>query len=487
MTYKGDDATYKGYTFSCEPNVDMNDYLSSVEEGSTLSIYDWRRQNVDNLIENLSILIRNYNKTSKIKCAFGISPSSHWAPSIESCPVGSERGADGGEDSSCNGYYSYSDLYADTRKWVLEEWIDYILPQNYTYLGSSQSGVPTGTYNKTVAWWSNVVSTTNVKLYMGTAAYQLSSWNTSKLVDFRELYYQMKWNQYKNYNVSGYVMFRYESLLSGTGLKAINYVNSTLWKKDALTPIYDTYTYEHLEENAKIIQIYKHSDTTYSVTFSAVEGAKAYGIFEDDNLIARSLRQEELYFTADSTHTYYLVTYGQDNKIAEKTELIDLACAYTNQAPSFISTPTIDKEYLLGSHITLSFEVNDPENDALTYSLYCYEGNTCYKLVENKTIENNTITYDYECFYTEASNLYFEVIIKDETHEITYKSTSFDLVKQLTSPDEPSDDIVIDDKEENQTPVKAKKCGKKDASIIMLTIFNALSIFTIYYIYRKEK
>ena len=26
-----------------------------------------------------------------------------------------------------NNYYSYSDLYADTRKWVKENWIDYIL------------------------------------------------------------------------------------------------------------------------------------------------------------------------------------------------------------------------------------------------------------------------------------------------------------------------------------------------------------------------
>ena len=138
-SYKGTNADYKNITFSTQPDIDYADYKSYLNDGGTLSIYDFRRDNVNRLIKTLSDTIRELNKTDDYICAFGISPAARWAPSIESCPAGSPRAAEGGEAGSCNNYYSYSDLYADTRKWVLEDWIDYILPQAYTYLGTSTS------------------------------------------------------------------------------------------------------------------------------------------------------------------------------------------------------------------------------------------------------------------------------------------------------------------------------------------------------------
>lgn len=89
----GSNSDFKGLTFSTESIIDYQDYQNYLSKGGTLDIYNWRRENVNQLIERLSILIRNLNQTRDKPCAFGISPSGRWAPSIESCPAGSHRGA----------------------------------------------------------------------------------------------------------------------------------------------------------------------------------------------------------------------------------------------------------------------------------------------------------------------------------------------------------------------------------------------------------
>ena len=124
-----------------------------------------------------SEIIRENNKTKDVPCSFGISPAGRWAPSPESCPAGSPRPAEGGMSGSCGNYYSYSDLFADTKKWVDEEWIDYLLPQVYSELG--------GGYDEVIDWWSKEMKDSPVKLYAGTALYQIDTWG-----DTLEIYYQ---------------------------------------------------------------------------------------------------------------------------------------------------------------------------------------------------------------------------------------------------------------------------------------------------------
>lgn len=63
---------------------------------------------------------------------------------------------------------TYDDLHADTRKWVQEEWIDYIVPQVYWNIGFAAAD-----YGVLVPWWSNIVSGTSVQLYVGEALYKV--------------------------------------------------------------------------------------------------------------------------------------------------------------------------------------------------------------------------------------------------------------------------------------------------------------------------
>jgi uncharacterized lipoprotein YddW (UPF0748 family) len=114
---------------------------------------DWRRDNIDQLVREMAAGIRRIRPTTE----FGISPFGVWR-NAGTDPLGSDtRG----------GVQTYDDLYADTRKWVREGWIDYICPQLYWNIGFAAAD-----YAKLVPWWSEVARGSRTKLYVGEALYK---------------------------------------------------------------------------------------------------------------------------------------------------------------------------------------------------------------------------------------------------------------------------------------------------------------------------
>lgn len=124
-------------------------------KGSFTNKGDWRRNNVNQFIQNVNEAI----KAEKSYVKFGISPFGIWK-NKSSDPTGSET----------NGLESYNAIYADSKKWVEEEWIDYITPQIYWNIGYSAAA-----YDKLINWWSGIVSGKNVHLYSGQAVYKIGS------------------------------------------------------------------------------------------------------------------------------------------------------------------------------------------------------------------------------------------------------------------------------------------------------------------------
>jgi uncharacterized lipoprotein YddW (UPF0748 family) len=114
---------------------------------------DWRRDNVNRLVEEMSRRI----KTLKPWVKFGISPFGIWRNQA-SDPLGSPT----------SGLQSYDEIYADTRLWVKRQWLDYIVPQLYWNIGFDAAD-----YAKLLAWWSDVVAGTRVQLYIGQADYRV--------------------------------------------------------------------------------------------------------------------------------------------------------------------------------------------------------------------------------------------------------------------------------------------------------------------------
>ncbi|MGI8307212.1 glycoside hydrolase family 10 protein [Saccharopolyspora hattusasensis] len=118
-------------------------------------IADWRRHNVDQLVSGLDARVHQ----AKPVAAFGVSPFGIWR-NAASNPAGSDT----------KGLESYSAIYADTRKWVREGWVDYIAPQVYWQIGH-----PAADYAALIPWWSKTVSGTGVDLYIGQAAYRVGN------------------------------------------------------------------------------------------------------------------------------------------------------------------------------------------------------------------------------------------------------------------------------------------------------------------------
>ncbi|MEU1820506.1 family 10 glycosylhydrolase [Streptomyces roseifaciens] len=113
----------------------------------------WRRDNIDLLVREMGQRI----KRRKRHVQFGISPFAVWR-NRSADPLGSDTRA---------GVQTYDDLGADTRKWVVEEWIDYIVPQVYWHIGFAAAD-----YAKLVPWWAETVRDTDVQLYVGEALYR---------------------------------------------------------------------------------------------------------------------------------------------------------------------------------------------------------------------------------------------------------------------------------------------------------------------------
>lgn len=135
--------------------------------GSWTNVARWR-------IDNINLFVRDtYNaiKAAKRRVVFGIGPFGIWRNNT-STSLG----------SATSGLESYSALYSDTRRWVRDGWVDYILPQLYWYQGYKPAD-----YNVLIAWWAKQVAGTNVKLYTGEAAYKVADPATPAWQDPNEL------------------------------------------------------------------------------------------------------------------------------------------------------------------------------------------------------------------------------------------------------------------------------------------------------------
>ncbi|MBN8878809.1 MAG: family 10 glycosylhydrolase [Sphingobacteriales bacterium] len=140
------------------PGKEFPDAASYRKSGSPLSKDDWRRANVDSIIEKISVAI----KMEKPFCKFGISPFSVWR-NLSQDPDGSNTKA---------GVTNYDDLYADILLWLRNGWIDYVAPQLYLEIGHDK--IP---FETMVDWWSKHSYGRHV--YIGHGIYRVNERNAA--------------------------------------------------------------------------------------------------------------------------------------------------------------------------------------------------------------------------------------------------------------------------------------------------------------------
>jgi len=176
------------------------------------NVNDWRRHNVDLLIKMLDDSIHHYKKYVK----FGISPFGIW-----------KNKAEDSLGSATNGLSNYSALFADSRKWVMEGWVDYINPQ--VYFSFSRKAAPFATL---IDWWSN--NTFGRHLYIGQAAYLVNqkmeaAWRLPNQIPDQVRYLR------NNNRVQGSVFFSSKSF-STVARATADSLRNDLYKYPALPP-----------------------------------------------------------------------------------------------------------------------------------------------------------------------------------------------------------------------------------------------------------
>ncbi|MFD1321852.1 glycoside hydrolase family 10 protein [Micromonospora sonneratiae] len=177
--------------------------------GGGRSLADWRRSNVDTMVQEVATRIRQ----AKPHVRFGISPFGIWR-NQSTDPLG----------SATSGLQSYDAIYADSRKWVKQGWVDYIAPQLYW-----NTGFAAAAYEVLVPWWSEVVAGTNVQLYVGQAAYRITSWG-----DPEEMPRHLVLN--RDHQVSGDIYYSIADLLANP-LGFADRLSAEFYRHPALVPV----------------------------------------------------------------------------------------------------------------------------------------------------------------------------------------------------------------------------------------------------------
>jgi uncharacterized lipoprotein YddW (UPF0748 family) len=175
---------------------------------------DWRRDNVNRFIKSVSETIKDIKPWVK----FGVSPSGIYRNSTDPA-IG----------SATRGLQHYVTLFADTRKWLQEGWIDYLVPQVYWYIGQSVAD-----YSVIVPWWNN--NAYGRHIYIGMAGYKVNdplqgvNWaNPSMIPD------EVRLNR-RNSNVYGQSIYNTSSLLSTSKLGFRDSLRLDFYKYPALIP-----------------------------------------------------------------------------------------------------------------------------------------------------------------------------------------------------------------------------------------------------------
>jgi uncharacterized lipoprotein YddW (UPF0748 family) len=167
--------------------ISIPDYNTFVKyKGNFTDIKDWRRNNMDLFVK----MVHDSIKSIKPEVIFGVSPPGVWR----------NKGYDP-EGSNTLGLACYDYLYADILNWLKNDWIDYVAPQIYWYIGNKSAD-----FAHLVDWWSS--HNYDKDLYIGIGAYNIDKTGVkAKWSNASEVPNQIRLAR-KNPNVKGFVFYK---------------------------------------------------------------------------------------------------------------------------------------------------------------------------------------------------------------------------------------------------------------------------------------
>lgn len=224
--YDIDGIHFDDYFYSYAGMSDAQDAQTLMNNNpQSLSLADWRRDNVNQLVEMVFNSVEAHNETNKKNVQFGISPFGIWKSGGE------------GSNTSSGAMQSYVSQYADTKKWVEEGWVHYIMPQLYWQF--DHSAAP---YTDLVDWWASLTEAAGVDLIIGHGFYRYAE-SSNNWVNENEFLEQLRYaSQYPS--VKGHSLFSYKTLNSNDAevVQALSRMENYYWTEDVKTHWYVTPT-----------------------------------------------------------------------------------------------------------------------------------------------------------------------------------------------------------------------------------------------------
>jgi uncharacterized lipoprotein YddW (UPF0748 family) len=173
---------------------------------------DWRRDNINLFVKSVSDSINKVKPGLK----FGISPFGIWK-NKNNDPSG----------SSTSGSESYKATYADSRKWLKEGWIDYLVPQLYWHIGNAKAD-----YKTLASWWNE--NSFGKNIYLGESVYKIGKDKNIEWSSGSQIPAQIKLNRRLN-NIKGNVFFNTNSVIKNP-LGIEDSLRNNYYKYFALSP-----------------------------------------------------------------------------------------------------------------------------------------------------------------------------------------------------------------------------------------------------------
>ena len=200
------------------PGTDFNDAAAYERYGADFDdIDDWRRDNVNDLIATLDETLHAINP----ELAFGVSPAGIW-----------DNKADNPKGSETNGRSSYREIYCDSVEWIKRGTVDYICPQLYWSIGYEIAD-----FEVLVDWWQDVISTSDVALYIGIGAYRAAEAEPGDIwYGTAELERQLEMLD-NSIDIQGEVFFSYSSLMDVQGCSDFLAAHYEVQDSEPSTPI----------------------------------------------------------------------------------------------------------------------------------------------------------------------------------------------------------------------------------------------------------
>lgn len=425
-----------------------------MEKGYNLG--DFRRENVNVMMRKIRAMVDEYNTKNNDNVEFGSKPAAVWRSNSQYCTEGFDRCSPIGSLTAAGAYSSYSDLFADTWKWVEEGLVDYVAPQVYYSFKDNIAG-----YADIVDWWAQMVSDLNkkrngqglknIKLYIAHGIYKYRD-AKDQFNDSGEIINQIKYTK-KYDSIVGSAFYSYETLYqfaSKTHENGVKYLRNN-W---ANNPVYPINRGENDSAGLKIDN-YKISfdklTNKYILNFDKQPGFRAYGLykvlknepFDANDLTTRELVKYDPYVTGpkgsveieeyDDNYDYYVKVVSSNGYLSSETTKLEFSKVEEVESIKINSLSEIPQQVLKNSKVEMKANITNITGKNLKYKVWCLEnGVDRGRLLTSGDVKGSELVFTFTSYNYDVKNAQIKLEVTDGVSSAYQISNMFDIVSKMS-------------------------------------------------------